>query len=76
MLWYNLFSENLQKLGFVLNDYNQCVANKYIDGTQCTIAWYVDDLKISHVWEEVVMEVLQQIEETIEGELTIETGKT
>ena len=54
MLWYNLFSETLEGLGFIINPYDQCVANKVIDGRQCTIAWYVDDLKISHVSELVV----------------------
>jgi len=31
--------------GFKLNDYGQCVANKAINCKQCTIIWYVDDLK-------------------------------
>ena len=32
----------------MLNPYNPCVANCMIGGMQCTIAWYVDDNKISH----------------------------
>jgi hypothetical protein len=35
------------------------VANKVIDGKQCTILWHVDDLKISHVESEVVDEILR-----------------
>ena len=35
-------------MGFKLNPYDRCVANKEINGKQCTIIWYVDDLKISH----------------------------
>jgi hypothetical protein len=35
-----------------------CVANKMIDGKQCTIVWHVDDLKISHVDGEVIEGVL------------------
>ncbi len=34
--------------GFVINDYDPCVANKMINGHQMTVTWYVDDLKVSH----------------------------
>ena len=37
LLWYNTFKEALLKMGFVLNSYNPCVANKVIQGHQCTI---------------------------------------
>lgn len=74
MLWKNLFSSTLQELGFTINGFDQCVANKVIDRTQCTVAWYVDVMKISHKQELVVMEELQQIEDTIKGDLTIKTG--
>ena len=38
MLWYDLFSNILKGLGFTINPYDQCVANKEINGSQCTIA--------------------------------------
>ena len=56
-LWYELFSSTLKDLGFELNPYDACVANKMIDGKQCTIAWYVDDMKISHVDPNVVTNI-------------------
>ena len=34
--------------GFETNPYDWCVANKDINGSQCTIVWHVDDLKVSH----------------------------
>ena len=37
LLWYNTFVEKLSKDGFTLNRYDPCVANKMIDGSQCTI---------------------------------------
>ena len=40
LLWYVLFSGTLKKQGYVLNPYDPCVANKIIEGKQCTIAWY------------------------------------
>ena len=55
MLWYNLFTENLAEIGFKINLYDTCVANKVINGKQCTIVWYVDDLKVSHVEQKVVL---------------------
>jgi hypothetical protein len=70
LLWYELFTGTLQKLGFVLNDYDPCIANMVINGKQCTIAWYVDDNKISHMDPEVVTGIIQKIEEPF-GEMTV-----
>ena len=53
-LFWEALSGKLQEWGFRLNAYDSCVANKYVDGQQCTITWHVDDLKISHVDEQVV----------------------
>ena len=47
LLWYDLFTNTLVQMGFKLNPYNLCVANSQTKGKQCTIAWYVDDNKIS-----------------------------
>ena len=35
-------------MGFGINPYDKCIANKTINGNQCTIGWYFDDNKISH----------------------------
>ena len=45
LLWYELFAGTLKGMGFILNPYDACVANKIVEGSQCTIAWYVDDTK-------------------------------
>jgi hypothetical protein len=45
---YTDASEDLKSQGFELNPYDPCVANKVIDGDQFTLAWRVDDIKISH----------------------------
>ena len=39
------------------------MANKTINGKQCTVCWYVDDTKISHVDPAVVDQVIKGIEE-------------
>jgi hypothetical protein len=74
LLWYELFTGTLQGMGFELNPYDTCVANKMYDGKQCTIAWYVDDNKVSHIDPEIVTEVLDKIEERF-GKMTITRGK-
>ena len=57
--WYELYSETLSKEGFVINPYDRCVANKTINGKQCTVVWYVDDNKILHEDPEVVTKVIE-----------------
>jgi hypothetical protein len=53
LLFWKLLPSKLVSRGFVINPYDWCVANKMIDGKQCTILWHADDLKISHVNAEV-----------------------
>jgi hypothetical protein len=49
LLFYRRLVGDLEGHGFVLNPYDPCVANKLIGGTQMTVCWHVDDLKVSHV---------------------------
>ena len=74
LLWYELFMGTLKEMGFELNPYDMCVANKMFDGKQCTIAWFVDDNKISHVDHKVVTEVILKIEKRF-GKMTVTRGK-
>jgi hypothetical protein len=48
-----------------------------INGKQCTILWHVDDLKISHVDEDVVTDVINKLSAEFgkEAPLTINRGK-
>jgi len=39
LLWYDLFTNTLKEAGFVLNPYDACVANRTVNGKQCTIVW-------------------------------------
>jgi Reverse transcriptase (RNA-dependent DNA polymerase) len=74
LLWYKLFYGTLKKMGFELNPYDPCIANCTIKGSQCTIAWYVDDTKISHKCPEVVTEVIEQLEGHF-GKMAVTRGK-
>jgi Reverse transcriptase (RNA-dependent DNA polymerase) len=73
LLWYELFVSVLTDLGFELNPYDPCVANTIIDGSQCTIAWYVDDMKISHQDPNVVSNIICSIEKKF-GTMTVHRG--
>ena len=44
---------------FKLNPYDRCVANKLVNGKQCTIFCYVDDNKVSHMEAEVVEDLIK-----------------
>lgn len=74
LLWYNVFAGFLQKQGFKINPLDNCVANKMIDGKQCTICWYVDDLKISHVNNKVVTTIIKLVEARF-GKMNVVRGK-
>ena len=74
LLWYNLYVSTLKEMGFELNPYDKCVANKEINGSQCTICWYVDDNKLSHKDPKVVTNILNEMESKF-GKLTTTRGK-
>ena len=47
-----------EKHGFMRNMYDRCVVNKMVSGKQCTVAWYVDDIKMSHENQQVLEHLL------------------
>jgi hypothetical protein len=61
LFWQNL-STQLKEWGFVINPYDFCVANKTINGKQCTVVWHVDHLKISHMDRKVVTTILNLLD--------------
>ena len=73
-LWYDLFSKTLSDLGFNLNPYERCIANKLIGEHQLTIRWFVDDIKISHIDDNINPIIADKIEEKI-GKIYHTTGK-
>jgi len=77
LLFWRDLSGQLKEWGFVLNPYDNCVANKMIEGSQCTVLWHVDDLKISHRNPDVVTEVISQLQERYgkEAPLSVTRGK-
>ena len=77
LLFYRKLVADLLSLGFTINPYDPCVANKTIDGKQMTICWHVDDLFIGHVDPTVVTSFinwLAQRYDTNEKKLNVVRG--
>jgi hypothetical protein len=82
LLYYQPFVTHLKSIGFEINPYDPCVANKIVKGKQLTIVWHVDDLKVSHVRALVVTKMADWLKSTYErlvddgsGEMKICRGK-
>ena len=82
LLYYRKFSNDLKSIGFEMNPYDPCVANKTIEGSQMTICFHVDDCKLSHRKKKVndrMIEWLRQKYESIfedgSGKMTVSRGK-
>jgi hypothetical protein len=61
LLFYRKLVPDLQEMGFEINPYDPCVANKMVYGTQMTIRWHVDDSMISHLSQNKIMKIVQGI---------------
>jgi len=77
LLFRKLLSNTLKEWGFKIKDYDQCVANKTINGKQFTVIWHVDDLKISHIDKNVIQDIRRLLNEKFwkESPLTTARGK-
>ena len=77
LIFWRKLTSKLIEWGFTINPYDWCVANKQIDGRQCTLIWHVDDMKISHGDSRVVDGIIRMLEEEFgkEAPLTIRRGK-
>ena len=54
LLFYKKIRNDLINNGFEINPYDPCVANKMVKGTQMTVVWHVDDMKVSHARKDVI----------------------
>ena len=63
--------------GFVINPYDWCIANKTVNGKQCTIIWHVDDLKISHANPMIADGIIASLKTEYGkvGEMTVRHGQ-
>ena len=82
LLYYQRFVRDLESIGFELNPYDPCVANKTVEGSQLTVVWHVDDLKVSHKHSHVVTKMAAWLKATYErlfsdgsGAMTLHRGQ-
>ena len=66
LLFYIKFVKNLKSIGFELNPYDPCEANKIFNGAQLTVVWHVDDLKVIQVDAGVVTRMSVWLQKTHE----------
>jgi hypothetical protein len=64
LLFYKKLIKDLSSIGFKINPYDPCVANRTINGKQHTVTWHVDDLKSSHVDPKVNDSFIAWLEKT------------
>ena len=46
LIFWHKFTKQITECGFTMNPYDWCMANKLVRGSQLTITWHVNDLKI------------------------------
>jgi hypothetical protein len=74
LLYYRKFVKSLTEVGFIINPYYQCVANKIIEGKQMTICFHVDDCKLSHRKNKVMDTMIEYLCEDYESIFEDGTG--
>jgi hypothetical protein len=62
ILFYQKLRTDLEEIGFKINLYDPCVANRIINGSRHTVKWHVDDLKSSHIDPKVNDRFLEWLE--------------
>ena len=76
LFWEKLQAKLVKDWGFTPNWYDSCMVNKKVNGKQLTMAWHLDDLKVSHEEDNVLDEFIGMMEEEFgqETPLTIKRG--
>ena len=77
ILFWKKLSKSLKEMGFTINPYDWCIAKNIINGSQCTIVWHVDDLKLSHKYPEVIEKIIASLDKEYGkiGKMTVRRGK-
>eukprot|EP00804_Cyclotella_cryptica_P004278 CCRYP_013488-RB/>CCRYP_013488-RB protein AED:0.37 eAED:0.20 QI:0/-1/0/1/-1/0/1/0/257 len=75
LLFYLKLRKDLEAFGFVVNEYNPCVANKMVNGSQMTVVWHVDDLKVSHKDRKEITKLLVYLGQIYGPGITVNRGR-
>jgi hypothetical protein len=60
-LFYDKLRGLLEEWDFIINNYDECTFNKMVNGKQLTVQFHVDDLKISHMDETVIKDMVNDL---------------
>ncbi len=74
--YYNKWVQDIRSIGYELNCYDLCVANKTVQGKQHTLRWHVDDQMMSHEDPEVNKEFIKWIKTKYESDIGLIKEKT
>ncbi len=72
LLFYQKLVSELKSMGFGINPYDPCIANKIVDRHQLTL--HVDNLMISHIDMSAINDFLQELKVIYGDSLTESTG--
>ena len=61
--FYKKFVKDIEEVGFEINLYDPCVANRMVNGKQQTMVLHADDVKVSHVDPKVNNEFAQVVKD-------------
>jgi hypothetical protein len=77
LLFYRKLISELKGMGFEVNPYVPCVANKMINGSQMTVRWTVDDVMISHSSNnnKAILQFLSALKDIYGDNLAENTGR-
>jgi hypothetical protein len=74
LLFYEKLVGDLTSQGFELNPYDPCVANKIVEGSQFTLTWHVDDIKMSHKDPKEVTKVIDWLKSIYGDNMHVSRG--
>ncbi len=74
LLFYRKLVAELHNMGFEINPYNPCIANKMVNSTQMTVRWHVDDLMISHTSQDNIRAFVKKIKDVYSENLAEKVG--
>ena len=61
LFWEKLSHILINKWGYTVNNHDSYVVNKIVQGSQLTVMWHVDDLKVSHTSQDIGTRFWQRV---------------
>ena len=74
LILYRKLKGKLEDFGFLINPYDACIDNKWVNGTHITVTRHINDPKISHKEAGDVTKIITYLE-YIYGPMTVKRGK-